>query len=238
LSVAPDKSPERIASMFDAIAGRYDVLNHVLSGGFDIWWRKRAIEALELHDRERVLDLCTGTGDIAIAAVRARPGAARVIGIDFAGAMLLVGRDKLRRQRLDDRVALVRGDATRIPLADASVHAVTIAFGIRNIDCVRDACAEMRRVLQPDGRLAILEFAVPTTPWWRSVYGVYLKHVLPRVGRAVSRNASAYAYLPASIEVFSSPDELMKILRQAGFVDIAASPLTLGSVILYTARRG
>jgi len=222
--------------MFDAIAGRYDLLNHLLSAGIDRRWRRRAIQSLQLTGRERVLDLCTGTADLAIAAARAQPGAARVVGVDFAGAMLGVGKKKLERDRpLRDRVALVRGDATRIPLADRSVDAVTIAFGIRNVDEVAAACREMRRVLRSGGRLAILEFAVPTVPGLSRLYLGYLHHVLPRIGRAVSRHNAAYGYLPASIGAFSSPDEFVKILRDAGFSSISANGLTFGSVILYTA---
>jgi len=224
--------------MFDAIAGRYDLLNHLLSGGIDTRWRKRAIRSLRLTGRERVLDLCTGTADLAIAAMRASRPAARVVGVDFAGAMLRVGHGKLQRARLADRIALVRGDATRIPIADASVDAITIAFGIRNVQQVAMACAEMRRVLKPGGRIAILEFAVPTTPGLRTVYLWYLRHVLPRIGRAVSRHAAAYTYLPASIGAFTTPDEFVTILRQAGFSDVQTNPLTFGSVILYTALRG
>jgi demethylmenaquinone methyltransferase/2-methoxy-6-polyprenyl-1,4-benzoquinol methylase len=229
------KSPERIAGMFDAIAGRYDLLNHLLSAGIDRRWRKRAIQSLRLTGKERVLDLCTGTADLAIAAVRAQPPAARVVGVDFAGAMLGVGQQKLRREQLADRVTLVRGDATRIPIADASVDAVTIAFGIRNVEQVSVACREMRRVLRPGGRLAILEFAVPTMPGLSALYLGYLHHVLPRIGRAVSRHNAAYGYLPASIGAFATPDEFMTILRQAGFSNISANRLTFGSVILYTA---
>jgi demethylmenaquinone methyltransferase/2-methoxy-6-polyprenyl-1,4-benzoquinol methylase len=229
------KSPERIAGMFDAIAARYDLLNHVLSAGIDRRWRRRAIQSLQLTGKERVLDLCTGTADLAIAAARAQPAAARVVGVDFAGAMLGVGRRKLARERLADRVALVRGDATRIPLADRSVDAVTIAFGIRNVDQVAAACREMRRVLRRGGRLAILEFAVPTVPGLSRLYLGYLHHVLPRIGRAVSRHNAAYGYLPASIGAFSSPTEFTQILQDAGFSSISAKGLTFGSVILYTA---
>ena len=234
---SPDisKSPERIAGMFDAIAARYDLLNHVLSAGIDRRWRRRAIQSLQLTGKERVLDLCTGTADLAIAAARARPAAARVVGVDFAGAMLGVARKKLARERLDDRVALVRGDATRIPLADRSVDAVTIAFGIRNVDEVAAACREMRRVLRRGGRLAILEFAVPTVPGLSRLYLGYLHHVLPRIGRAVSRHNAAYGYLPASIGAFSSPAEFVQILQDAGFSSISSKGLTFGSVILYTA---
>jgi demethylmenaquinone methyltransferase/2-methoxy-6-polyprenyl-1,4-benzoquinol methylase len=223
--------------MFDAIAPRYDFLNHLLSAGIDRHWRARAIRSLGLTGRERLLDLCTGTGDLAIAAMRARPPAARVVGVDFAGEMLRVGHGKLRRRQLDDRIALVRGDATRIPVADASVDAITVAFGIRNVEQVAGACAEMRRVLTSHGRIAILEFAVPTTPGLSVVYLWYLRHVLPRIGRAISHHDAAYAYLPASIGAFTTPDQFVTILRQAGFSDVRADPLTFGSVILYTGSR-
>jgi demethylmenaquinone methyltransferase/2-methoxy-6-polyprenyl-1,4-benzoquinol methylase len=229
------KSPDRIAGMFDAIAGRYDLLNHLLSAGIDRRWRRRAVESLRLTGNERVLDLCTGTADLAIAAARAQPAAARVVGVDFAGAMLGVARRKLVRERLDGRVALVRGDATRIPVADRSVDAVTIAFGIRNVDDVAAVCREMRRVLRRGGRLAILEFAVPTVPGLSTLYLGYLHHVLPRIGRAVSRHNAAYGYLPASIGAFSTPAEFVALLQDAGFSAISAKGLTFGSVILYTA---
>jgi demethylmenaquinone methyltransferase/2-methoxy-6-polyprenyl-1,4-benzoquinol methylase len=232
------KSPERIAGMFDAIAGRYDLLNHLLSAGIDARWRTRAIASLALTGRERVLDLCTGTGDLAIAARRARPSAGMVVGIDFASAMLRVGRDKLERAGPADRIALVRGDATRIPAGTATFDAVTIAFGIRNVQDVGAACAEIHRVLKPGGRLAILEFAVPTAPGISAVYLWYLRHVLPRVGRLISRHDAAYGYLPASIDAFTAPEAFVTILRQAGFVDIVPVSLTFGSVVLYTAHRG
>jgi demethylmenaquinone methyltransferase/2-methoxy-6-polyprenyl-1,4-benzoquinol methylase len=231
------KSPAKIAGMFDAIAGRYDLLNHLLSAGIDRRWRTRAIRSLQLTGCERVLDLCTGTGDLAIAAVRAQPPAARVVGVDFSGAMLRVGAGKLRGSGLHTRVSMVQGDAARIPAGDASVDAVTIGFGIRNVEHIGAAAVELYRVLKPGGRLAILEFAVPTLPVFREIYGWYVNRVLPQIGRALSRNGSAYAYLPASISAFGSPDEFVKILRQAGFREISPISLMLGSVILYTARR-
>jgi demethylmenaquinone methyltransferase/2-methoxy-6-polyprenyl-1,4-benzoquinol methylase len=231
------KSPDRIERMFDAIAGRYDLLNHLLSAGIDRRWRARAIRALALTGREVVLDLCTGTGDLAIAAVRGAPGAARVVGVDFSAAMLRVGGEKLRHAELDSRIALVRGDATRIPVADAAVDAVTIAFGIRNVEDVGAACREMARVLCPGGRLAILEFAVPEVPVIGPAYLWYLHRVLPRIGRAVSGSGDAYGYLSASIDAFASPAELVKILRQSGFDDVSTVRLTIGSVCLYVARR-
>ncbi len=230
------KSPHRIAAMFDAIAAKYDLLNHVLSAGLDRGWRRRAIRSLALTGRERVLDLCTGTGDLALAARRARPPAARVIGVDFSSAMLRIGQRKTAAQRETGRIAFVEGDATRVPIADRAVDAVTMAFGIRNVERPEAACAEMCRALVPGGRLAILEFAMPTAPIVRPLYLWYFRRVLPRIGRLVSRHDAAYGYLPASVGAFASPDEFVKILRQAGFVEIAAIPLTFGIVYLYTAR--
>jgi demethylmenaquinone methyltransferase / 2-methoxy-6-polyprenyl-1,4-benzoquinol methylase len=223
--------------MFDAIAGRYDLLNHLLSAGIDRRWRRKAIGSLRLTGRERVLDLCTGTADLALAAVEAEPGAARVMGVDFAGAMLRVGLDKTRARGLAGRVALVRGDAARIPATDRSVDAVTVAFGIRNVQDTAGACREIFRVLTPGGRLAVLEFAIPTTPGVRAGYLWYFNQVLPRVGRMVSRHNAAYGYLPASVGAFATPDEFVTILRNSGFTEIKASPLTFGIVYLYTARR-
>jgi demethylmenaquinone methyltransferase/2-methoxy-6-polyprenyl-1,4-benzoquinol methylase len=234
---APDKSAPRIESMFDAIAGRYDLLNHVLSAGIDRLWRKRAIRTLQLTGTERVLDLCSGTADLAIEARRAVPPAARVVGVDFSEAMLRVGWEKLTRWRLDPTIALVRGDAMRIPTATGSVDAVTIAFGIRNVERPEIACREMHRVLRPRGRLAILEFAIPSSPLIRAGYLAYFRFVLPRIGQVVSRHNAAYAYLPASVAAFETPDQLVKILRQAGFTDVRAVPLTFGVVYLYTAQR-
>jgi len=230
------KSPARIAGMFDAIAGRYDLLNHLLSAGIDRRWRRAAIRSLELRGRERLLDVCTGTADLAITARTAAPHAARVVGVDFAGAMLRIGHDKLLRGGLADRVTLVQGDATRLPIGDRSVDGVTVAFGIRNVERIEAACAEMYRVLAPDGRLAILEFAVPRAPVIGQIYRWYFTRVLPRIGGAIARH-DAYGYLPASVDAFPAPEEFVKVLRQSGFTGILARPLTLGIVYLYTARR-
>jgi demethylmenaquinone methyltransferase/2-methoxy-6-polyprenyl-1,4-benzoquinol methylase len=230
------KSPDRIAGMFDAIAARYDFLNHLLSAGIDRRWRRAAIRSLSLSGRERVLDLCTGTADLAIAARAASPRAARVVGVDFAGAMLRVGHDKLLQGGLADRITLVRGDAANVPVRDRSVDAVTIAFGIRNVERTAAACAEMFRVLAPGGRLAVLEFAIPATPLVRAGYLWYFNHVLPRIGRLVARH-EAYGYLPASVGAFQTPDEFVKLLRHVGFERVEARPLTFGIVYLYTAVR-
>lgn len=231
---APDKTPARIAGMFDAIAPRYDLLNHLLSAGIDRRWRAAAIRSLKFTGRETLLDVCAGTADVALAA---RPHAARVVGVDFSGAMLAVGLQKVRAAGEAERIALVRGDAMRLPAADQSVDAVTVAFGIRNVQRPDVACAEMARVLRRGGRLAILEFGVPRIPGIKPLYLWYFTHVLPRIGRLISGHTAAYSYLPASVGTFAPPSEFMETLRRAGFSELRANPLTVGIVYLYTAVR-
>src|SRR3954468_17146651 len=171
--------------MFDAIAGRYDFLNHFLSAGLDRRWRATSIRALRLPPSPRVIDLCTGTGDLAIAAVEG--AGARVVGVDFASAMLRLGKEKLRGLNLDGRVSLVRGDAVRIPVRDAWADGATIGFGIRNVAKPEAALDELARVIRPGGRLAILELGEPAIPGVRAMYRWYFRAVLPRLGRLVSR---------------------------------------------------
>jgi len=232
-SVSPDKTPDRIAGMFDAIAPRYDLLNHLLSAGIDRRWRKRAIASLGLTGRETLIDVCSGTADIALEAT----GAARVVGVDFAGAMLSLGLRKVRSARQERRIGLIRGDAMRLPARDRSADAATVAFGIRNVQRPEAACAELARVLRPGGRLAVLEFAVPRIPGLSSLYLWYFRRVLPLVGRLISGHAGAYSYLPASVGAFPPPAEFMALLRRAGFAEVKAVPLTFGIVYLYTAVR-
>jgi len=237
-AVSTSKQPERIAGMFDAIAPRYDVLNHLLSAGLDYGWRRRAVRELGLTGRERVLDMCTGTGDLAIAAVTAGHGrAAAVIGIDFAAEMLRLGAAKVRAAGLGDRIHLARGDATRVPLPDDSCDAAMVAFGIRNVLDPARACREFARILRRGGRLAVLECGTPTTRGFREVYSWYFRAVLPRVGRLISKHGDAYAYLPASVAQFPPPPVFMDLLRTAGFSDVRHIPLTLGTVSLYVAER-
>lgn len=233
-----DKSPDRIAGMFDAIAPRYDLLNRVLSAGIDQRWRARAVRSLGLTGRETLVDVCAGTADVALEAVGAGPhGAARAVGVDFAGAMLALGLKKVVARGMTDRVTLVRGDALQLPVATGSADAATVAFGIRNVSDTAKGCAELARVLRPGGRLAILEFGVPRVPGLGALYQWYFSTVLPRMGRLVSGHSAAYSYLPASVGSFTPPAEFARMLEGAGFVDVRADPLTFGIVYLYSARR-
>jgi demethylmenaquinone methyltransferase / 2-methoxy-6-polyprenyl-1,4-benzoquinol methylase len=238
-----DKTPKKIAGMFDQIAGRYDLLNTVLSGGMDRYWRARAVRSLRLTGRERALDVCTGTADVALALAR-RGRAASVVGIDFSGEMLRLGRDKVKRaagaagsgtERAP--IGLTRGDAMRLPLPSNSVDTVTVAFGIRNVQDPAIACREMARVMTTGGRLAILEFSMPQTPVISHVYRWYFRHVLPRIGRLVSHHEEAYTYLPESVGVWATPETFANVLRDSGFSDVRATPMTFGTVYLYTATK-
>jgi demethylmenaquinone methyltransferase/2-methoxy-6-polyprenyl-1,4-benzoquinol methylase len=223
--------------MFDAIAARYDFLNHFLSVGLDTRWRARAVRELALGDHACVVDLCTGTADLAIAAATRTRGA-RVIGVDFAGEMLRLGLAKLRARSLDGSITLVRGDATAIPVRNAWADAATIGFGIRNVAQPERALDELARVLKPRARLAILEVAEPVVPGVRALYNWYFRAVLPRLGRLVSRHQSAYSYLPASVGSFPRPAAFAGTIAQHGFRQVRAVPLSLGIVYLYTAERG
>jgi demethylmenaquinone methyltransferase / 2-methoxy-6-polyprenyl-1,4-benzoquinol methylase len=233
----PDKAPQKISGMFDAIAARYDLLNTVLSGGLDRYWRRRAIASLQLTGGERLIDVCAGTADVAIGAARRSSGAARVVAVDFSGAMLAHGLTKVNSSGLSKRIHLIRGDAMALPAANDSADAVTIAFGIRNVQRPEIACRELLRVLRPGGRLAILEFGLPVIPAVRPLYLWYFNHVLPRIGRAVSRHGAAYTYLPESVGTFQFGEEFARILRTTGFSQVNASPLTLGVVYLYTGQK-
>jgi len=230
----PDKTPARIANMFDAIAPRYDLLNHVLSAGLDVRWRNVAVDALDLAPGARVLDLCTGTADLALATVT-RGRNASVVGVDFAAEMLRRGHEKVRQAPEGRTIRLIRGDAARIPLADGCCDAATIGFGIRNVAHPDRALAEIARVLRPGGRLAILEFGQPRIPGIRTLYSWYFRYLLPLVGRLVSKHDSAYSYLPASVGTFPPPDEFARLMAATGFSQVRPVPLTFGVVYLYIA---
>ncbi len=222
--------------MFDSIARRYDLLNRILSGGLDRTWRTRAVRSLNLGPNDVAVDLCTGTADLALELVRGG-GVRRVVGIDFAAQMLGYGLAKIREAGLSDQIALFRGDATHIPMGGGCAAGVAIGFGIRNVVEPSPALSEAYRVLRPGGRLAILEFGYPSSAPVRAAYLAYFKLVLPLVGRLVSGHQSAYTYLPASVGTFHTPDAFCKMLQEAGFIEIRATPLTAGVVYLYEAAK-
>lgn len=236
--VSTSKAPARIAGMFDSIAHRYDRLNHLLSAGLDRRWRARAVRELALTGTEDVLDMCTGTADLAVEALTSPAGRARdVVGVDFAGEMLRLGLVKIRKAGLADRIHLVRGDATRVPLPDARFDAAMVAFGIRNVLEPAHAIREFARVLRPGARLAVLEFGFPRIPGIKAAYRWYFKSLLPRVGRLISKHGDAYSYLPASVEQFPSPEAFASLLTQNGFASVRTVSLTFGIVYLYVATK-
>jgi demethylmenaquinone methyltransferase/2-methoxy-6-polyprenyl-1,4-benzoquinol methylase len=237
MASAPAKESARISGMFDAIAERYDFLNHLLSAGLDNRWRRQAIEVLQLTGRETVLDVCTGTADLALAAINGERRAKRVIGVDFSAAMLQIGKAKIdSRTTAAPAVNLIRGDAMRLPLRDGTADAATIGFGIRNVEQPALACRDIARVLRPGGVLVILEFSLPRSSAVRNFYLWYFKNVLPLIGRLVSKHPSAYTYLPESVETFPSPEEFSNQLRSAGFGTVRAISLTFGIVHMFVAR--
>jgi len=224
--------------MFDAIARRYDTLNHLLSAGMDRRWRRRAVRALALSGHERALDMCTGTADLAIEAATASTGhAGTVIGVDFSSEMLRHAGPKIGALGLGRRVLLVRGDATRVPLPDGCCEAAMVAFGIRNVEDPVRGCEEFYRVLAPGGRLAILEFGSPRIPGLRTLYLWYFRYVLPLVGRFVSKHRDTYTYLPASVIEFPTGPAFEALLRRAGFSDVRFETLSFGIVYLYLAAK-
>ena len=232
-----EKQPSLIAEMFDQIAGRYDLMNRIMTAGLDRRWRAAAVNSLDLTGSETVVDLCTGTADLAVALARDVRGAEFVIGVDFAREMLRHGMAKLRGMELSGRVQLIRGDASQLPISTGVAHAATIAFGIRNVADVRATLAEVSRIVKSGGRIAILEFSLPTRlPFLWSIYAWYFRRLLPWLGRSVTGHASAYTYLPESIGAFYSPTDFSQLLVDEGFVDVRVVPVQFGIVHLYEAR--
>lgn len=222
----------RIRSMFDAVAPRYDFLNHFLSAGIDVRWRRRAIRGLELAPGHRLLDLCAGTGDLGLEALRQVPEI-EVVGVDLARRMLARGREK----SAGAACRFVQGDAEHLPLPDASVDAACVGFGIRNVASLDRALAETARVVKPGGRFAVLEFTTPPHPVFRRVYHAYFHHVLPRVGGWLSGHPDAYGYLPRSVGRFPAPEALAAQIRRAGFGEATWTLLHGGIAALHLCRR-
>ncbi len=232
-----EPSRQQVWQMFDRISHRYDLLNRTLSLGFDIAWRNRLARHLPERDNLTVLDLATGTADVLLTMDRKSGRVAHGLGIDMAGKMLEIGRQKIAEQGVDDRLRLVRADATLTPFHDRTFDAVSIAFGIRNLVSVPTGLSEMYRLLKPGGRALILEFSLPSNRLIRRIYLWYFRHVLPRLGGAVSGDSYAYQYLNKTVETFPYGEEFLHLMRNAGFQDTRAYPLTFGIATLYSGDR-
>jgi demethylmenaquinone methyltransferase/2-methoxy-6-polyprenyl-1,4-benzoquinol methylase len=222
--------------MFDRIAPRYDLLNRLLSGGTDVRWRRRAVDFLEVPPPARVLDLCTGTADLLIEALGRDPRNTGV-GVDLSRGMLVRGAAKLRRGGYGARAALAGGDGERLPVRDGQFDGALVAFGIRNVADPVAAMREVRRALRPGGRFVVLEFSMPGGVFGMA-YRFYFRRILPSVGGLVSGDASAYAYLPASVARFPTPAAFAALMAEAGFVDVRWRPLTGGIACLHRGERG
>lgn len=221
--------------MFARIAGRYDLANHLLSGGADFWWRQRLVRAVHDAQPGEILDLATGSGDVVFALADGLPPQARLTGMDFCQPMLDEAVKKRDRRQRWGGIAFQQGDGMALPLPDRSFDAVTISFGLRNMADRHKALTEMRRVLRPGGRLFVLEFSQPHI-WFRPFYYAYLKFILPLIAGLVTGDRSAYEYLGGSIEQFPGRAAMADEIRRAGFKSVSATPLTFGIVALHEAK--
>ncbi len=225
---------EKVEAMFDAIAPRYDLLNRVLSFGIDQQWRRKAVDLLEAERPRRILDVATGTADLAIEALRLDPK--KVIGVDISEEMLSHGREKIAQMGVSDRVVLQRGDAEKLPFSDHQFNAVLVAFGVRNFQDLDKGLVEIRRVLQPGGTLVVLEFSQPQAFPIKQTYNFYSRYILPRIGRTVSKNDGAYRYLPDSVAACPYGDAFLDRMRKAGYEAVSCQRLTFGVASLYKGK--
>jgi demethylmenaquinone methyltransferase/2-methoxy-6-polyprenyl-1,4-benzoquinol methylase len=226
-----------VAEMFDRISATYDLLNRLLSFGTDILWRRKVARFLSPHRDQHILDLATGTADQILTLFEQSNRVKTGVGMDLAEKMLEIGRRKIRKGGLSEKITLMVGDATAIPADDGQFDAVTISFGIRNVGDVNKGLGEMYRVLKPGGRVLVLEFAMPQNRFLRAGVLVYLRHVLPCLGALVSRDAYAYRYLNETIETFPSGEAFCDLLRAASFTRVAAHPVRLGLPMIYQGER-
>ncbi|MFN0195921.1 MAG: bifunctional demethylmenaquinone methyltransferase/2-methoxy-6-polyprenyl-1,4-benzoquinol methylase UbiE [Planctomycetaceae bacterium] len=238
-----DKSETRIRRMFGEISPRYDFMNHFLSGGVDYYWRWRTVRTVRPVKSLPILDVCTGTGDLALAYWKAAKGLVPVLGSDFTHEMLVIAREKVgsvRRQCTDEKAPLLffEADTQQLPFPDDVFQIVSVAFGLRNVTNTLRGLGEMFRVCSPQGQVAILEFSMPTNLLIRGMYRFYFRYILPRIGQLLARNrSSAYNYLPQSVSEFPQGEQLAVLLRQVGFMDVKWKPLTFGIATLYTGMK-
>lgn len=226
---------EQVAGMFDRIAGKYDFLNHLFSLGIDKGWRKKAIKSLQSIAPKRILDVATGTGDLAVACMTLTPE--QIVGVDISEGMLEVGRKKIAEKRLDNSIKLQFGDSEALPFSDNTFDAVTCAYGVRNFEHLEKGLSQMSRVLRSGGKVAILEFSKPKTFPFKQLYQFYFRYILPTIGKQVSKDATAYTYLPESVAAFPEGGDFCNILTKCGFKNAKAQSLTMGITTLYTAEK-
>lgn len=232
-----DKSKkEQIGTMFNNIAHKYDFLNHTLSLGIDVLWRKKAVKKLGDLQNPFILDIATGTGDLAITAAR-RIKTARIIGVDISEKMMEVGKQKVARQKLDNRIEFQQGDCENLQFESNSIDAILTAYGVRNFENLHAGLCEMHRVLKPQGKAIILEFSTPKRFPIRQLYMFYFKRILPAVGRLFSKDNSAYTYLPQSVEAFPAGEDFVAEAQKAGFTNTKYSFLTFGITALYVLEK-
>ena len=227
---------EEVREMFDNIAPKYDLLNHTLSMSIDRVWRRRVVGEVRRAKPGRILDVATGTGDLAIAMAR-RIRDVQVLGVDLSEQMLAVARRKIEARGLDGRIVLDRGDAERLAVADASVDVATVAFGVRNFGDLGAGLRELARTIKPGGTVVILEFSRPRNRVFRALYEFYSYKILPRIGGLVSRDKRAYEYLPASVGEFPAPEEFMAMMARAGFRNCRARSQSFGIAQIYIGER-
>ncbi|MFM2139532.1 MAG: hypothetical protein RJA57_1839 [Bacteroidota bacterium] len=232
---AEDKKTQ-VADMFDRIAGRYDALNRILSARIDVGWRRKAIKALRPDKPRCILDVATGTADMAILAAGLLPDT-RIEGIDLSANMLDVGSKKIEKEGLTDRIRLQKGDAEAIMFPDATFDAVMVAFGVRNFEDLEKGLSEMKRVLKPGGRLMVLEFSRPRARSIRGLYNLYMRVVAPQVARWFRQNPEAYQYLNESANAFPDRQDFVEIMNSQGYTETGFKPLTLGICCMYQGRK-
>jgi demethylmenaquinone methyltransferase / 2-methoxy-6-polyprenyl-1,4-benzoquinol methylase len=222
-----------VESMFDSIAWRYDFLNHFLSIGIDRLWRKRAIRIISKHFKNpHILDVATGTGDLAIAAIKLDPD--KITGIDISANMLEIGKRKILQKGLEGKIELLHGDSENLPFGDNVFDVAMVAFGVRNFSDPLKGLTEMRRVIRKEGMIVVLEFSKPSSFPFRPVYNFYFRNILPFFGRLFSKDKTAYTYLPDSVSKFPDNEEFIKLLLQAGFAETHQIKLTGGVASIYT----
>ncbi len=226
---------EQVAQMFDTISGNYDGLNRVISFGIDVKWRKKVLKLVADKNPRQILDIATGTGDLAI--LMARTNAERIVGLDISAGMLEVGRNKIAEKKLSDKIEMMLADSEDMPFDDNSFDAITVAFGIRNFEHLEKGLAEILRVLKPGGIFVILETSNPTKAPFKQGYFFYTKYILPLIGKFFSKDNAAYGYLSESASVFPYGEALNNILRKVGFIDVKAMPQTFGVATIYSASK-